>query len=52
MFTKTSYIKRKIRSLSLRIFNKVENNGNCNFDRNGEKAFIDNLLKKFENGGG
>jgi len=52
MFIKKSYIERKLRGLSLLIFNKIENNGDCNFDKNGEKAFIDNLLKKFENGGG
>ena len=52
MFIKKSYIERKLRGLSLRIFNKIENNGDCNFDNNGEKSFIDNLLKKFENGGG
>lgn len=52
MFTKTPVIKRKSRGLSLRIFNYIENNGNCNFDKNGEKVFIDNLLHAFKNEGG
>ncbi|NOR69040.1 MAG: FkbM family methyltransferase [Methylomarinum sp.] len=47
MFTKISYIKRKIRSLSLKVFNSIENNGNCNFIVNGEKLFIDNLFYYF-----
>ena len=51
MFIKTSYIKRKLRGLSLKIFNAIENNGNCNFDKNGEEVFIDNLLNSFKNGG-
>ena len=49
MFRKTSYVKRKLRSLSLKIFNFIENNGDCNFDTNGEKVFIDNLLYAFKN---
>jgi len=52
MFTKTSYIKRKLRGLSLRIFNEIENNGNSIFEKNGEEFFIDNLIKSFKNRGG
>ena len=52
MFSKTSYFKRKLRSLSLKIFNIIENNGDCNFDNNGEKVFIDNLFQSFKNRGG
>ncbi len=52
MFTKTSYIKRKIRDLSLKIFHSIENNGNCVFDTNGENIFINNLLHSFKSEGG
>jgi len=52
VFIKQSYIKRKLRSLSLKIFNAIENNGNCNFDTNGEEVFIDNLMASFRNKGG
>jgi FkbM family methyltransferase len=44
-----SYIKRKIRGLSLKIFNTIENNGDTSFERNGEKYFIENLLESFKN---
>ena len=47
MFTKTSYIKRILRSISLRIFNAIENNGDASFEKNGEKLFINYLLKLF-----
>lgn len=52
MFKKMSFIERKLRALSLRVFNLIENNGNANFDKNGEKVFIDNLMTSFKNGGG
>lgn len=52
MFITTSYIKRKIRGLSLRIFNTIENNGNTKFEKNGEKIFIDNLFDFFSKEGG
>lgn len=52
MFKKISYIKRKLRGLSLKIFNAIENNGDCNFDKNGEEVFIDNLMNSFKNKGG
>jgi len=45
MYTKLSYFKRKLRGLSIKLFNYIENNGNCNFDSNGEKFFVNNLLK-------
>jgi hypothetical protein len=45
MFTKKSYFESKLRSLSLRIFSAIENNGKCDFYRNGEKVFIENLFK-------
>ena len=45
MFITQTLIKRKIRSLVWKIFNSIENNGNSDFDRNGEKFFIDNLFR-------
>ena len=50
MFVEISYLKQKTRGLALRIFNAIENNGNCNFKSNGEKVFIDNLFYSFKNG--
>lgn len=52
MFKKMSFMERKLRGLSLRVFNRIENNGNATFDKNGEKVFIDSLLTSFKNGGG
>ena len=54
MFKKESYIKRKIRGLSWRVFNSLENNGDYNFGQNGEKVFTDNLFNSFKSkmGGG
>lgn len=53
MYTQTSIIKRKLRDFVWKIFNKIENNGNSDFLKNGEKVFIDNLFKYFKcNGGG
>lgn len=48
MFIKIPFIKRKIRGLSLKIFNYIENNGDCNFENNGEKVFIDYLFNTFK----
>ncbi len=52
MFKKMSFIERKLRNFSLKVFNSIENNGNANFDKNGEKVFIDFLLTSFKNGRG
>lgn len=52
MYTEKSMIKRKLRGLAWKVFNKIENNGNCNFDTNGEKVFIENLFKVFKSNGG
>jgi FkbM family methyltransferase len=49
MFTRTSYFVRKLRSLSLKIFSIIENNGKCNFYRNGEEIFIENMFKFLSN---
>jgi len=42
-----AFIKRKIRGLTLKIFNYIENNGNADFYKNGESEFIDNLFSSF-----
>ncbi|HEC58417.1 hypothetical protein LCGC14_0881050 [marine sediment metagenome] len=47
MFTKLGFLKRKIRGLSFRVFNFVENNGNTNFRSNGEEEFVNNLFLSF-----
>jgi FkbM family methyltransferase len=47
VFVNISFFNKKLRNISRRVFNKIENNGNCNFDENGEKVFIDNLFKYF-----
>lgn len=52
MFKKMSFVESKLRGLALKVFNFIENNGNANFDKNGEKVFIDFLLASFKNGGG
>lgn len=49
MFYKMSFLKKKLRGLALRIFNYIENNGNANLKKNGEKVFIDNLFTLFWN---
>lgn len=48
MFIKLSIAKRKLRGLSLIIFNYIENNGNSNFGKNGEEVFINNLMHSFD----
>lgn len=52
MWRKTSIIKRILRDLAWMIFNKIENNGNSNFYKNGERFFMDNLFKYFKHTGG
>lgn len=49
MFKKTSFLKQKLKKLSAKMFHLLENNGDCNFDKNGEKVFADNLLAIFKN---
>jgi FkbM family methyltransferase len=44
-------LHRKIKSFCLKVFNYLDNNGNCDFDTNGEAKFIKNFvstLKKKE----
>lgn len=45
MIVKQSFFRRKLRSLLLLLFSKLENNNNTNFATNGEKLFIDNLFE-------
>jgi FkbM family methyltransferase len=52
MFIKESFVKRKISASAWMVFNFIENNGNANFDKNGERVFIDSLLALFKNEGG
>ncbi len=49
MFTKEIFIKRKIKIFAWKIFNKLENNNNTDFQRNGEKTFIENLFRYWKN---
>ena len=48
MYFNMPFFYKKLRGLSLRIFNNIENNMNSNFFTNGEKLFITNLFKKFQ----
>jgi len=48
MYTQTTMIRKKLRSLAWKVFNLIENNGNANFEQNGEKTFIENLLEAFK----
>lgn len=52
MYTQSSMIKRKLRGLAWKVFNKIENNGNARFEENGEKVFIENLFKILKAKGG
>jgi hypothetical protein len=36
MFIKKSFIERKLGGLIFRVLNKIENIGNCSFEKNGE----------------
>ncbi|WP_373033600.1 FkbM family methyltransferase [Sulfurovum sp.] len=48
MYTEMPFIKRKLRGLAWKIFNTIENNGNADFEQNGEKPFVDNLLNSLK----
>jgi len=52
MYVRSSFIKKTLRNLAWKIFNKIENNGNSVFEENGEKVFIENLFKTFKTSGG
>jgi FkbM family methyltransferase len=47
MYMKMTFFKRKVRGLAYRILSYIENNGNCDFDVNGERKFVKNLFDKF-----
>ncbi|MBU0490109.1 MAG: FkbM family methyltransferase [Bacteroidetes bacterium] len=44
MLIQESNFKRKLRTLSLRIFDKLDNNNNPDFHKNGEEKFINRLF--------
>jgi len=44
MIVKKSFLRNKFRSLVLRLFCYLENNGNANFLTNGESFFLDSLF--------
>lgn len=55
MYIRMPVVKRNFRGLAWKLFNTIENNGNNNFEKNGEKIFITNLIQTFkveENRGG
>ncbi|MCY6412415.1 FkbM family methyltransferase [Acinetobacter sp. VNH17] len=45
MYTAKEVWKEKLRNLAWKLFSKLENNDNVNFDENGESFFIESLLK-------
>lgn len=47
MIYKMSFLKRFTRSVTLRLFNYIENNGDCNFNKNGEKFFLNKLFNYY-----
>ncbi len=48
MIIRCNYLSRKLRSLAYRTFNYLENNGNANFNTNGERLFLNNLLNMYQ----
>lgn len=49
MIVKQNWLKQKMRSTALFFFETLENNGNTNFETNGEKRFLDELFQYFKN---
>lgn len=47
MFIQENLIRKKLRSLGLYIFKRIENIGNADFSTNGEKVFVHNLFHSF-----
>lgn len=47
MYTTMTSWKKKLRNLGWNLFSTIENNGNANFDENGEAFFIKNLAAYF-----
>ena len=52
MFTKTNWLKIKIKDLLRYVFNRIENNGNADFNNNGENIFLNSLLLNLNKTGG
>lgn len=52
MYTKMPYLKRMLRNFAFWLFNKIENNNNTIFEKNGEEFFIKNLFKSMREMGG
>ncbi|MHB8090046.1 MAG: FkbM family methyltransferase [Syntrophales bacterium] len=48
MFTRMSFINRKRRDRAWNLFNKIEKNRLGEFEENGEKRFVENILEEFE----
>ena len=46
---KTNPLKRRLKTLCFKMFNRLENNGNCNIKTNGESLFIEHLTCYFRN---
>lgn len=47
MFVKMPWIRKKIRGFCYKLFSYLENNGDCNFAKNGEAYFLDSLFHQF-----
>lgn len=48
MLKTESILKRKLKAAAFRAYHFLENNGNCNFEKNGEKQFLDCFLELFD----
>src|SRR3989344_1130317 len=48
MFVRQSILRKKLRSLALSVFYSLENDGNCDFETNGEKLFVNNAFRYFK----
>jgi len=48
MIIKQSWFNQKLRSAALRLVAAIENNGNANFETNGEMRFVDELFRYFK----
>jgi FkbM family methyltransferase len=51
MFCKSTFFNKAVRSIALRMFHFVENNGDSVIDKNGEKTFVVSLFDMFKNDG-
>lgn len=48
MYIRLPVVKRNFRGLAWKVFNTIENSGNNNFEKNGEKIFITNFIQTFQ----